>query len=235
MADTPSTHASHDRLRSRDERRQRRRHLRLRRRPARDRRRCSLHRRGCCSCSSRRAKRARRDRRSFRWRLDQEAALPPEPRLQTNPRQDLRDLRSAEDACSTATAGWTRTRASCAFRSSEAMKLTVQRGLPARQESRTMNVRLATTVVRNRCVRRGPAWPRSSACRRGASDAPRWRARRLSATSRSPAWRRRRCPRRCARSDSIRTSTSRSRSTRCSRTKPAAPSRSATTSAHGRS
>src|SRR5262245_343478 len=37
--------------------------------------------------------------------LDRERQLPPEPRLQTNPREDLRELRAAEDATLT-TYGW---------------------------------------------------------------------------------------------------------------------------------
>jgi hypothetical protein len=62
--------------------------------------------------------------------------LPPEPRLQTNPRQDLRDLRDAEDTVLT-TYGWTDKNAGAVrIPIDEAMKLTVQRGLPARQDTR---------------------------------------------------------------------------------------------------
>jgi hypothetical protein len=65
----------------------------------------------------------------------QESRLPPEPRLQTNPRQDLRDLRSAEDTVLTGY-GWVDKNAGIArIPIGEAMKLTVERGLPARQEN----------------------------------------------------------------------------------------------------
>jgi hypothetical protein len=65
----------------------------------------------------------------------QESRVPPEPRLQTNPRQDLRDLRSAEDMVLTSY-GWVDKNAGVArIPIREAMKLTVQRGLPVRGES----------------------------------------------------------------------------------------------------
>jgi hypothetical protein len=64
----------------------------------------------------------------------QENRLPPEPRLQTNPRQDLRDLRAAEDGVLTSY-GWVdKSRGIARMPIAEAMKLTVERGLPARQE-----------------------------------------------------------------------------------------------------
>ena len=63
----------------------------------------------------------------------QENRLPPEPRLQTNPRQDLRDLRMQEEQALD-TYGWVDKNAGVVrIPISEAMKLTVQRGLPARQ------------------------------------------------------------------------------------------------------
>ena len=59
--------------------------------------------------------------------------LPPEPRLQTDPRQDLQNLRSAEDAMLTSY-GWVDKSAGVArIPVGEAMKLVVKRGLPARQ------------------------------------------------------------------------------------------------------
>jgi hypothetical protein len=65
----------------------------------------------------------------------QERRLPPEPRLQTNPRQDLHDLRSGEDAMLT-TYGWADRKAGIVrIPISEAMKLAVRQGLPARQEN----------------------------------------------------------------------------------------------------
>ena len=71
----------------------------------------------------------------FPLAAEQENRLPPEPRLQTNPRQDLRDLRSAEEAVLTGY-GWVDKKAGIArIPIDEAMKLTVERGLPARQEN----------------------------------------------------------------------------------------------------
>jgi hypothetical protein len=64
----------------------------------------------------------------------QQARLPPEPRLQTNPRQDLADLRAREDAV-LGTYGWVdKTTGVVRIPIDEAMKLTVERGLPARAE-----------------------------------------------------------------------------------------------------
>ncbi len=58
--------------------------------------------------------------------------LPPEPRLQTNPREDLRELRAGEDETLT-TYGWVdRNNGVVRIPIDEAMKLVVQRGLPAR-------------------------------------------------------------------------------------------------------
>jgi hypothetical protein len=62
--------------------------------------------------------------------------LPPEPRLQTNPRQDLLGLRAEEEAALT-TYGWAdRNAGTVRIPIDKAMSLTVQRGLPARQPSR---------------------------------------------------------------------------------------------------
>src|SRR5262249_11173196 len=56
--------------------------------------------------------------------------LPPEPRLQTNPREDLRELRAGEDETLT-TYGWVdRNNGVVRIPIDEAMKLVVQRGLP---------------------------------------------------------------------------------------------------------
>lgn len=63
----------------------------------------------------------------------QEQRLPPEPRLQTNPRQDLADLRAAEDQTLT-TYGWVDRNAGIVrIPIEDAMKLTIQRGLPSRK------------------------------------------------------------------------------------------------------
>jgi hypothetical protein len=78
---------------------------------------------------------ARRVMPAFPLAAGQEGRVPPEPRLQTNPRQDLRDLRSAEDEV-LAGYGWVDKNAGIArIPIGEAMKLTVERGLPARQEN----------------------------------------------------------------------------------------------------
>jgi hypothetical protein len=66
----------------------------------------------------------------------QQQRLPPEPRLQTNPRQDLRDLRALEDDILTKY-GWVDQNAGVVrIPIDQAMKLTVQRGLPARQDKK---------------------------------------------------------------------------------------------------
>lgn len=59
--------------------------------------------------------------------------LPPEPRLQINPRQDLRDMRTGEDTA-LGSYGWVDKNAGVVrIPIQEAMKIVVQRGLPARQ------------------------------------------------------------------------------------------------------
>jgi hypothetical protein len=59
--------------------------------------------------------------------------LPPEPRLQTNPREDLRELRASEDAILNGY-GWVdKNNGVVHIPIGEAMKLTLQRGLPVRQ------------------------------------------------------------------------------------------------------
>jgi hypothetical protein len=61
-----------------------------------------------------------------------EDRLPPEPRLQTNPREDMRQLRTAEDAVLNSY-GWVdKSQGVARIPIDEAMKLTVQRGLPVR-------------------------------------------------------------------------------------------------------
>jgi hypothetical protein len=60
--------------------------------------------------------------------------VPPEPRLQTSPREDLRDLRAAEDTVLDSY-GWVDKNAGIVrIPIDEAIRLTLQRGLPARQE-----------------------------------------------------------------------------------------------------
>ena len=63
----------------------------------------------------------------------EQTRVPPEPRLQTNPREDLRALRAREDAVLNSY-GWVdKTAGVVRIPIDEAIKLTVQRGLPVRQ------------------------------------------------------------------------------------------------------
>ncbi len=62
----------------------------------------------------------------------QEHRLPPEPRLQVSPREDLRELRAHEDEVLNGY-GWAdRAKGVVRIPITEAMKLTLQRGLPSR-------------------------------------------------------------------------------------------------------
>jgi len=62
--------------------------------------------------------------------------VPPEPRLQINPREDLQDLRAAEDAILNGY-GWVDKNAGIVrIPIDEAMKLTLQRGLPSRGDKK---------------------------------------------------------------------------------------------------
>jgi hypothetical protein len=71
--------------------------------------------------------------REFPLAVEQQNRLPPEPRLQTNPRQDLIDMRAKEEAI-LETYGWVDKAAGVVrIPIGEAMKLTVERGLPSRQ------------------------------------------------------------------------------------------------------
>ena len=73
--------------------------------------------------------------REYPLAAEQQNRLPPEPRLQTNPRQDLIDLRASEDAILN-TYGWADKSAGVVrIPIGEAMKLTVERGLPSRSDS----------------------------------------------------------------------------------------------------
>jgi hypothetical protein len=70
--------------------------------------------------------------RAYPLSIGQENRLPPEPRLQTNPKQDLRDLRAAEDVVLNGYRWVDRNAGVVGIPVSEAMKLTLQRGLPSR-------------------------------------------------------------------------------------------------------
>jgi hypothetical protein len=70
----------------------------------------------------------------FPLAVTQDALVPPEPRLQTNPRQDLSDLRAAEDRA-LSSYGWVDRNAGVVrIPIDRAMKLTLERGLPSREE-----------------------------------------------------------------------------------------------------
>jgi hypothetical protein len=75
---------------------------------------------------------ATRDVPSYPLAAGQDSRLPPEPRLQTDPRGDLRDLRTREDTL-LSTYGWVDKAAGVVrIPIDEAMRITAQRGLPAR-------------------------------------------------------------------------------------------------------
>jgi hypothetical protein len=76
---------------------------------------------------------ARQNTIAYPLAVQQEQRLPPEPRLQTNPRQDLQDFRAAEHDILT-TYGWVDKNAGTVrIPIDEAIKLTLQKGLPARE------------------------------------------------------------------------------------------------------
>jgi hypothetical protein len=78
------------------------------------------------------AREARQGAPEFPLATTEEHRLPPEPRLQTDPRDDLQALRDAEEQMLTSY-GWVDRGAGIVrIPIEEAMKLTVQRGLPAR-------------------------------------------------------------------------------------------------------
>ena len=75
--------------------------------------------------------------REFPLALEQQNRLPPEPRLQTNPRKDLLELRAKEDKV-LYSYGWVdKNTGVVRIPITEAMKLTVERGLPARAATET--------------------------------------------------------------------------------------------------
>lgn len=81
------------------------------------------------------AREARQAPPEFPLAVQQQNRLPPEPRLQTNPRQDLDDLRAREES-TLRTYGWIDKNAGVVrIPIDRAMELTVQRGLPSRQQA----------------------------------------------------------------------------------------------------
>jgi hypothetical protein len=81
------------------------------------------------------AREGRQGAPAFPLAATQGARVPPEPRLQTNPRQDLGDLRAREDQVLTSY-GWVdRNTGVVRIPIDQAMKLTLERGLPTRERS----------------------------------------------------------------------------------------------------
>jgi len=79
------------------------------------------------------AREAQRVTPQYPLALAQEQRVPPEPRLQTDPRQDLADLREKEDE-TLHSYGWVDRNAGVVrIPIDEAIRLTLARGLPARQ------------------------------------------------------------------------------------------------------
>jgi hypothetical protein len=82
------------------------------------------------------AREARQGTPEFPLAATEEHRLPPEPRLQTDPREDLRELKDAEERTLT-TYGWVDRNAGIVrIPIDEAMKLTIQRGLPTREAAK---------------------------------------------------------------------------------------------------
>src|SRR5579871_4032505 len=74
------------------------------------------------------AREARRTTPEYPLAIEQENRLPPEPRLQTNPRQDLSDLRAQEDQI-LRSYGWVdKNVGTVRIPIDQAMKLTLERG-----------------------------------------------------------------------------------------------------------
>jgi hypothetical protein len=78
----------------------------------------------------------RRDVAASPFAEEKEALLPPEPRLQVNPKEDLRQLRAAEDAVLNGYRWVDRNAGIVRIPIDEAIRLTLERGLPSRDESR---------------------------------------------------------------------------------------------------
>jgi len=77
---------------------------------------------------------ARQPARAYPLAATQENRVPPEPRLQTNPREDLAELRARESA-QLQSYGWVDKNAGIVrIPIDAAIKLTLERGLPARTQ-----------------------------------------------------------------------------------------------------
>ena len=73
--------------------------------------------------------------RNFPLAVSQDERLPPEPRLQSTPRQDLNDLRAAEEETLKSYQWVDRNAGVVRIPIDEAIKLTIQRGLPSRSQA----------------------------------------------------------------------------------------------------
>ncbi|HJZ72782.1 MAG TPA: hypothetical protein VKE51_13645 [Vicinamibacterales bacterium] len=82
------------------------------------------------------AREARQDAPEYPLAATQENRLPPEPRLQTNPRQDLADLRAREEQTLAGYSWVDRNAGIVRIPIDEAIKKTLERGLPARTEQK---------------------------------------------------------------------------------------------------
>jgi hypothetical protein len=78
---------------------------------------------------------ARRVAPEYPLAATQEVRVPPEPRLQTDPRQDLQDLRAQENQILNSYGWIDKNTGVVRIPIDEAMKLVVQRGLPSRQQA----------------------------------------------------------------------------------------------------
>jgi hypothetical protein len=75
---------------------------------------------------------ARGNTREYPLAITEETRLPPEPRLQINPREDLREMRAQEDQILHSYQWVDRSAGVVRIPIDRAMRLTLERGLPAR-------------------------------------------------------------------------------------------------------
>jgi hypothetical protein len=81
------------------------------------------------------AREARKSLPEYPLAAEQQTRLPPEPRLQASPRQDLKDLRADEDTLLGGYSWVDRNAGIVRIPIDAAMRLTIERGLPARSGS----------------------------------------------------------------------------------------------------
>lgn len=83
------------------------------------------------------AQEAANNAREYPLATEQEQRLPPEPRLQTNPRGDLQELRRQENDLLSHYSWVDRNAGVVRIPIDRAMQLTLERGLPARDQERS--------------------------------------------------------------------------------------------------